>query len=218
MIIGTEGDDVINGTAGNDEICGMSGNDTGGGGDDWIWGGPGAHGGLGVDVIHGGLGVDDIEGNDGGNTCLRGEYDTIYGDTHDLYGKYAGDDVLIGGTLSPGELMYGGPGNNILMPTAIRAIQNFLDGGDGKDVLIALNYSTGPNTDHVDSDGTPNTTVAAKLTNKCEVKRQLSYDPNANEPAGSVDCDIPWPSRLTELNASCRSPAPSTPKATSRST
>jgi hypothetical protein len=49
-------------------------------------------------------------------------------------------------------------------------------GGDGKDVLIALNFSTGPNADHVDPDGKPNDSVAAKLTNKCKVKRQLSYD------------------------------------------
>ena len=201
VIVGTEGDDVLKGSPANEEICGMGGNDTivGGGGDDQIWGGPGD------DVIHAGPGHDHLEGNDGndilygGNTNLRGEYDSLYGDTFDLYNKFddAGDDVLVGGSLSPGELMYGGPGNDILQPTPVRTYANFLDGGDGKDVLIALNFSQVA--DHVDLDGKPNHSIAAPLTKNCKVKKQLSYDPGDNQPTGSLDCDLPWPPRLSGL-------------------
>lgn len=201
VIIGTDGDDVIKGTTADEEICGMGGNDTiiGGGGNDQIWGGPGD------DVIHGGPGSDSLEGNDGndilygGNTSLRGEYDSIYGDTYDVYNKFndAGDDVLLGGTLSPGELMYGGPGNDILQPTPVRTFANFLNGGDGKDVLIALNFSE--LADHVDADGKPNNSVAAPLTTNCKVKKQLSFNPSDKQPTGSMECDIPWPSRLSGL-------------------
>ncbi|MGW6196936.1 hypothetical protein ACWF0M_12385 [Kribbella sp. NPDC055110] len=78
-------------------------------------------------------------------------------------------------------------------------LSNFLDGGDGGDVLFALNYSTGLNTDHVHVVGKPDNSVSAQLTCKCKVERQLSYDANADQPTGSVDCDIPLPSRFTKL-------------------
>ncbi|NIK54326.1 hypothetical protein [Kribbella shirazensis] len=35
-------------------------------------------------------------------------------------------------------------------------MSNFLDCGDSKDVFIALNFSVGPNTDRVDTDGKSN--------------------------------------------------------------
>jgi Ca2+-binding RTX toxin-like protein len=86
-ISGGEGDDILTGGAGNDYIWGNGGNDTihGGAGNDLIWGDGGN------DRLYGGAGSDEIEGGAGS--------DFIYSDPSDrkLDGgpEYAPDDVDI---------------------------------------------------------------------------------------------------------------------------
>lgn len=86
-ISGGEGDDILTGGAGNDYIWGNGGNDTihGGAGNDLIWGDGGN------DRLYGGAGSDDIEGGAGS--------DFIYRDPSDGYldggPEYAPGDVDI---------------------------------------------------------------------------------------------------------------------------
>ena len=105
VILGTEGDDVINAGNGADTICGLGGNDiiNAGQGRDVVLAGDGddfVSGGKGKDTLAGGEGNDDLRGNEGtdtidggaGNDELRGgqKADVIFGGS--------GDDNLVGGT------------------------------------------------------------------------------------------------------------------------
>lgn len=105
VILGTEGDDVINGGNGADTICGLGGDDiiNAGQGRDVVLAGDGddfVSGGKGKDTLAGGAGNDDLRGNEGtdtidggaGNDELRGgqKADVIFGGS--------GDDNLVGGT------------------------------------------------------------------------------------------------------------------------
>ena len=100
MIVGTEGDDVLQGTPGRDVIWGGGGDDTilGSLGNDLLCGGPGS------DLIHGGRGNDIADGG-------AGDDDQVIGDL--------GDDKLTGGPGNGDEVagslgidtLNGGPGN-----------------------------------------------------------------------------------------------------------
>jgi len=135
VILGTDGDDVINGLDGPDVICGGGGDDSinagsgadivmGGSGNDSINAGPGrdivlgqsgndfVSGGRGMDTISGGLGNDDLRGNEG----------------VDLLNGGSGDDELRGG--QRGDVLNGNNGNDLLIG-GIRP--DILDGGNGLD-------------------------------------------------------------------------------------
>jgi Pentapeptide repeats (8 copies)/RTX calcium-binding nonapeptide repeat (4 copies)/G8 domain len=126
VIIGTDGDDVIEGTNGpdiivagdgDDEIYGKSGDDTieGGGGNDTIEGNRGddsLFGGEGDDRILGGQSDDDISGGPGNDFIRGGRGDD------DIFGG-SGNDELRGG--NGNDEINGGPGDDILI------------GGKGKD-------------------------------------------------------------------------------------
>jgi len=118
MIVGTDGDDVLQGTPERDVIWGGGGDDeiTGSLGNDLLCGGPGAdliHGGRGNDIADGGAGADDRVIGDLGDDKLTGGP----GDGDEVAGSL-GIDTLSGG---PGDLdfvhgdygydrMDGGPG------------------------------------------------------------------------------------------------------------
>lgn len=48
------------------------------------------------------------------------------------------------------DFLYGDPGNDALMPTAVRTFPNYLNAGEGSDVVVALNFSRGGNVDLID--------------------------------------------------------------------
>ena len=135
VIVGTQGNDLLDGSGGPDLICGLGGDDiidgrgsgdiiTGGGGNDNIGGGAGKDnitGGGGDDVISGNRGNDAIKGN-GGNDSLKGNagIDTLTGG--------AGNDTLQGGD---GEDVLKGGGDNDTLRGGDQ--DDALDGGDGRD-------------------------------------------------------------------------------------
>lgn len=133
VILGTEGDDVINAGDGRDSICGLGGDDTinAGFGADVVFAGPGADtvfagqgldivygeggadfisGGKGKDVLNGGNGNDDIRGNEGTDTLNggAGNDELRGGQKADLIFGGDGDDNLVGGTRP--DIMNGGLG------------------------------------------------------------------------------------------------------------
>jgi Ca2+-binding RTX toxin-like protein len=100
MIVGTDGDDVLQGTPERDVIWGGGGNDTitGSLGNDLLCGGPGAdliHGGRGNDIADGGAGADDRVIGDLGDDKLAGGP----GDADEVAGSL-GIDTINGG---PGD-------------------------------------------------------------------------------------------------------------------
>jgi Ca2+-binding RTX toxin-like protein len=145
-LLGGDGDDTLLGGAGLDWIEGGAGND-------WIDGGAGhdtLFGGAGQNTIQGGMGDDHLYAGNGAGLLLGGEgNDLLTGGAFDdtLFGG-AGDDTLVGGWGN--DLLIGGGGGNLLMggagdDTLIGAITpdqmhegliNFLNGGDGDDVLV----------------------------------------------------------------------------------
>lgn len=204
-IIGTPGDDTLRGTAADENICGMGGDDViiGGGGEDSIWGGPGD------DNIEGGPNTDFLYGNDG-DDVLRGnnanpEADFLYGDSVGSKFDDAGDDVLLGGTVSGSDNMYGGVGGDLLIPTphasAVSPGGNSVDAGPGNDVVVTLDFSVGVFVDHVDLDGEQDLTIPLGGTG-CKVTAQLDLagdtTPQAKE--GAVSCTLPWPRRVSGLD------------------
>ena len=133
VILGTDGDDVINAGDGRDVICGRGGNDTinagngadtilGGDGDDTIQAGQGkdvvfaqdgddfVSGGKGKDTLAGGEGNDDLRGNEGTDTIDggAGNDELRGGQKADTVTGGSGDDTLIGGTRP--DVMDGGSG------------------------------------------------------------------------------------------------------------
>lgn len=208
-IIGTSGNDTIRGTAKAEHICGLGGDDEiiGGGGQDKIFGGPGDDhlvGGSQADALYGQDGDDVLEGR---NDVRVGRRD--YG-VDELYGDWSlgcgacddsGDDVLKGGTHSMGERMVAGPGNDVLIPTVDRTYGHQLNGGDGKDVVVEVNYSTGANTDVVDLNGEYDASLP--LGTYCVTKVQLRFPRPGDKVKrgyGELSCGIPWGDRLEGLN------------------
>jgi Ca2+-binding RTX toxin-like protein len=110
LLIGTDGDDVINGTNKSDLIIGLKGNDwlAGGNDDDLIYGNEGN------DEVLGENGDDWLEGGDG--------VDHVYGGN--------GSDVVVGG--KDGDQVNGGNGNDSIAGGLGRDINV---GGNGNDVF-----------------------------------------------------------------------------------
>ncbi len=125
VIIGTDGDDVLQGTRGPDLIVGLDGNDhiSGLGGDDFLAGCDGD------DVLLGGSGNDSMTGDDLG---FFGNPDAIGG--NDTMDGGRGDDEMLGG---PGnDTMLGGPGNDaVIGHQGDDKIQ-----GDGGDDFVAAGF------------------------------------------------------------------------------
>lgn len=132
-IAGGAGDDMIHGDDGDDALAGQRGNDwlDGGDGDDRLFGGPGddrLFGGLGNDVLRGGPGDDELFGGPGDDRLFGGAGD----DT--LMGGW-GDDLLVGG---PGSnVMMGGAGDDVIDGRQAVPMQDFLNGQQGDDTLVA---------------------------------------------------------------------------------
>lgn len=129
VIVGGDGDDVLNGRAGNDRVVTAAGTDIarGGNGDDSIFGSSGLnelHGNAGNDTIYGGNDVDTIFGGDG--------IDQIFG--------LGGDDIIdsgLGGVagsagIQQGDLVLGLGGNDTIIGGG--GLDIFW-GGDGDDIL-----------------------------------------------------------------------------------
>lgn len=110
VIVGTDGDDVLDGESGNDLIIGGAGVDQlcGMTGDDLIYGG------TGNDLILGNEGNDELHGEEGDDELQGGSGDDI------LYGE-SGNDILWGE--SGNDEVFGGDGDD------------FLSGEDGNDEL-----------------------------------------------------------------------------------
>ena len=162
VILGTEGNDVINGLDGRDTICALGGDDVinggqgrdtiiAGTGNDVIEAGQGAdfvNAGAGDDVVIGGRGNDEILGG-AGDDDLRGQ------DGIDIVNGGNGDDELRGGNKA--DQLIGGGGDDFLSGQT-RA--DFLDGGAGLDTYVG-----GGGTDTCVAD--PNGLV--EVTGTCEL-------------------------------------------------
>ncbi len=142
LVIGSNGNNLLNGTNSGDIILAGGGNDTvnGGGGSDIIDGGTGndiLNGGAGDDLIDGGSGNDTIDGGTG-NDILDG------GDGNDTINGGAGTDLLLGGsgndTLNAGsgsDIINAGSGNDVVIHVGSENVGtlNVYDGGQGRDTL-----------------------------------------------------------------------------------
>ena len=134
MIVGTEGDDVLQGTPERDVIWGGGGNDTilGSLGNDLLCGGPGA------DLVHGGRGNDVADGG-------AGDGDRVVGDL--------GDDKLLGGSGDHDEVagslgidtINGGPGDFDLVHGDYG--YDRMDGGPGKGDIASFATDVGAGRD-----------------------------------------------------------------------
>ena len=128
VILGTDGDDVINALGGNDTICGLQGDDIidAGDGFDSVFAGFGddtVTGGAGNDLIVGSNGIDDLSG-DAGNDRIRG------GNGADALNGGNGNDIIRGGNDS--DVINGGAGADELFGNLGR---DTLLGGGGDDIL-----------------------------------------------------------------------------------
>jgi hypothetical protein len=200
-ILGTEDSDHIVGTAKPEIICGLGGDDTieGGGGGDIIYGGPGDDHLTFTDPGGDGrIGSDDVFqlfGGDGDDVLeiKRAAPDDIY---PDLLVGGAGNDALIGPIVGPGVLFEGGAGHDAMIGTPLTTIgNNDMNGGDGHDVAMALNLSTGlRRPDQIDLDGKPELTLGTTCT------VAVPMNPRSRERSqGKVTCGIPWPRELSGL-------------------
>ncbi|WP_017324270.1 choice-of-anchor I family protein [Synechococcus sp. PCC 7336] len=121
VLIGTDGDDILQGTADGDSIFGLAGDDIikGRAGDDELFGADGddfLKGDSGNDTLLGGAGDDDLKAGQGDDDLQGG------GGNDDLFGR-AGDDTLVGG--EGDDDLFGGGGADTL------------EGGGGNDDLRA---------------------------------------------------------------------------------
>ncbi|GAA6201899.1 hypothetical protein NBRC116599_31250 [Aquicoccus sp. SU-CL01552] len=151
---GRAGNDVLNGAGGSDEITGGKGRDTlyggvesdtieGGNGNDRLFGEAGydvLYGGNGNDRIFGGIDGDVMEGGDGNDRMFGG-----LGDDFIVGG--AGDDQIFGGkgidfiiADDGADVVDAGNGNDQI-ETAFDTIKT-LEGGDGRDMLMAFHHGT----------------------------------------------------------------------------
>ena len=133
VILGTEGEDVINAGDGHDVICAQGGDDVinAGNGADTVFGGDGndtinagqgrdtvfagagndfVSGGKGKDMLVGGAGNDELRGNEGTDVLNGGSGDDLLrgGQKADALSGGQGEDVLVGGTRP--DLLDGGAG------------------------------------------------------------------------------------------------------------
>ncbi|MDJ0939049.1 MAG: putative Ig domain-containing protein [Woeseiaceae bacterium] len=147
LVIGTEGNDVLNGDAFDNPIIGLGGDDDlfGGDGNDFLRGDAGRDdlfGEAGDDVLDGGLGFDTLNGGTGNDTLIAGENDGIGAR---MFGG-DGDDRHVGG--DGRDLFDGGDGANTY-ETGI---------GGNTDTLEFYNFGThtiqfGPGVDIADLSG-----------------------------------------------------------------
>ena len=112
LILGTEGNDVLNGDALDNSIIGLAGDDDlfGGDGNDYLRGDEGRDdlfGDAGDDVLDGGLGFDTLTGGAGNDTLIAGTND---GSGSRLFGG-DGDDIHITG--DGRDILDGGDGANV---------------------------------------------------------------------------------------------------------
>jgi hypothetical protein len=128
-------DDTINGSNSDDSLHGQNGDDSidGGDGNDTLFGNEGD------DTLSGGAGNDALQGSNGNDVAQGGAGD-------DAIQGGLGDDTLSGG--AGNDSLFGGWGNDIINgvqdDSATQGItdiddSDFLNGGDGDDVIIAGN-------------------------------------------------------------------------------
>ncbi len=156
---GGAGADELNGDDGADELLGGDGGDTlkGGEGDDLLEGGAGNDqliGNAGNDTLEGGLGDDVLVGDDGTITSTL-RITGVSGAGNDTLSGGPGNDTLVGG--GGDDALYGGThvasGVTSLVAVAYRIVDgelvaepdgaDFLDGGEGDDVLFADDAHSG---------------------------------------------------------------------------
>jgi Ca2+-binding RTX toxin-like protein len=137
IINALEGDDVVFSDIGNDVIDAGAGNDIvyAGGGNDLAIGGTGddvVFAGLGNDVVLGGDGHDALFGEGGNDAIFGGNGNDLVsgGDGNNVLSGDAGDDQVYGGTGN--DALFGGTGNDEL---AGMEGYDRLDGGAGNDLL-----------------------------------------------------------------------------------
>lgn len=156
VLVGDDGDNVLDGALGNDTLSGLDGDDmlSGFGGDDTLDGGEGDDmllGGEGNDTLMGGEGDDELQG-EAGNDVLNG------GDGDDTLAGGEGDDVLIGGegydlleggdgndrlVAGFGDSAYGNDGDDVIEVSTEDYAPSLIDGGEGNDTLKLVGPGTG---------------------------------------------------------------------------
>ncbi len=137
IINALEGDDVVMSDIGNDVIDAGAGNDIvyAGGGNDLVIGAEGddvVFAGLGNDVVLGGDGHDALLGEGGNDVIFGGNGNDLVsgGDGNNVLSGDAGDDQVYGGTGN--DALFGGTGNDEL---AGMEGYDRLDGGAGNDLM-----------------------------------------------------------------------------------
>ncbi len=112
LMVGTDGDDILEGTDGADIIFG----------------------GLGSDTVSGGLGDDELYGEAGNDTLSGGAGDDYIsgGEGNDVLAGDEGNDILDGGTGI--DIVSGGAGHDFVIGT-VDGSNDTYDGGEGLDVL-----------------------------------------------------------------------------------
>jgi len=130
LINGTDEGDVLTGGLGDDEINGLFGNDVlnGAEGSDII------SGGVGNDRLAGGIGSDILDGGDDNDVVFGGA-----GDDQIFGGE--GNDNITGG--AGNDVVFGGSGDDRINVAQVSSFGdiNFVDAGDGNDLIIYGNSS-----------------------------------------------------------------------------
>ncbi len=180
LILGNEGNDILNGGTGIDVINGGSGNDQvfGGTGPDRLYGGDGddlIYGGAGNDKMFGGEGLNEMHGESGDDLMFGGnDVDTMFGDdgADQLFPLGGNDVVSLGNGGTPGatdlmlaDLVLGGSGDDTMSGGDGL---NVFYGGDGNDVFLGgdgENRMHGQNGDDELNSGSSNDYLAGQVGN-----------------------------------------------------
>ncbi|MCC6232526.1 MAG: M10 family metallopeptidase C-terminal domain-containing protein, partial [Verrucomicrobiales bacterium] len=159
VLSGEDGRDTLNGDDGVDVLSGGEGNDElhGGTGDDELSGGDGDDelvGNAGNDLLEGGLGKDVLVGDEG-TIVSPLQITGVSGDGQDTLAGGPGNDTLLGGggddALFGGNLIRSGVTTVVTVAFRVSGASltvepdgaDFLDGGDGDDVLLADDAHSG---------------------------------------------------------------------------
>lgn len=156
VLVGDDGDNVLNGALGNDTLSGLGGDDTlngkggddnldGGEGDDTLFGGAGNDnlvGGEGDDILNGEGGNDVLAGGEGDDTLSGGDGDDVLdgGEGNDTLDGGAGNDRLVAGA---GDTASGGDGDDIIEVSTDDYAPALIDGGAGNDTVKLIGGGTG---------------------------------------------------------------------------